>query len=251
MNANVPSGAAMLLDFIGKAETGVAGSEAYGVLVFNQQGKLSKPLTDYTIDELLASQKQWAKNGWWVKGKKLRGSAAGKYQIIRPTLLGLVSDLGIPGSAKFSADLQDRLGYRLLTIRGWQAFTSGQVTPAAFALQLAKEWASMPILSTVQGAHRAVHRGDSYYAGDGVNSSQKKAEELEAVLSAALATKSPVRPVPSSPAPKPFEQPGTPPTASPTPLRGIIGIVIAILVGAAGLLTGLWYGLLALLDKVF
>ena len=250
MNANVPSGAAMLLDFIGKAETGVTGSEAYGVVVFNQRGKRPKPLTEYTIEGLRAAQKVWAKNGWSVKGKKVRGSAAGKYQIIRPTLLGLVSDLGIPGSAKFSADLQDRLGYRLLTIRGWQAFTSGQVTPAAFALQLAKEWASMPVLSTVQGRSRIVHRGDSYYAGDGVNSSQKRAEELEAVLIAALATKSPVQPVPATPPPNPAPQPQTPAGEAPN-VRGIVGIVIAILVGAAGLLTGLWYGLLALLDKVF
>ncbi|RYY67702.1 MAG: hypothetical protein EOO12_00150 [Chitinophagaceae bacterium] len=182
MNANVPAGAALLLDFIGKAETGKTGREAYDVLVFHQEDKLPKKLTDYTLDELVTAQKKWGSTGWTIKGKRLRGSAAGKYQIIRKTLVGLVALLSLPGSTKFSPDVQDRLGYALLTARGWQAFTSGQVTPAAFALQLAKEWASMPVLSTVKGATRQVTRGESYYAGDGVNKSQIAADELEAIL---------------------------------------------------------------------
>lgn len=182
MNSNVPAGAALLLDFIGKAETGKTGREAYDVLVFHQQAKLPKKLTSYTLTELLAAQKTWGSTGWTINGKRQRGSAAGKYQIIRKTLMGLVERTKLPGSTKFSPDVQDRLGYELLTLRGWQAFTSGQVTPSAFALELAKEWASMPVLSTVKGAHRTVTRGESYYAGDGVNKSQKDAEELEAIL---------------------------------------------------------------------
>ncbi len=182
MNSNVPAGAAMLLDFIGKAETGKTGREAYDVLVFHQQAKLPKKLTEYTLDELLAAQKTWGSTGWTIKGKRMRGSASGKYQIIRKTLAGLVAQQKIPGTTKFSPDVQDRLGMALLTARGWQAFTSGQVTPAAFALQLAKEWASMPVLSTVKGQQRQVTRGQSYYAGDGVNHSQVDADELEAIL---------------------------------------------------------------------
>lgn len=59
------------------------------------------------------------------------------------------------------------------------------------------------------------------------------------------------RPVASpSAAPTTPANPQTPAGEAPN-VRGIVGIVIAILVGAAGLLTGLWYGLLALLDKVF
>lgn len=200
MNPDVPAGAAMLLDFIGRAETGKTGSEAYNIIVFYKQDKLPRPLTEFTISELLDAQRAWAKN--WG------GSAAGKYQIIRKTLLGLVEQLGIPGDAKFSPDLQDRLGYRLLTTRGWQASASGQVTIGAFALALAKEWASMPVLSTVQGSHRQVKRGESYYAGDGVNASQKGADEFEAALKAALATK-PTGPViiPATPNPPPPDIP--------------------------------------------
>ncbi len=204
MSSNVPAGAVILLDFIGRAETGKTGREAYDVLVFHQQSKLPKPLTSYTISELLAAQKTWGSTGWTVKGKRMRGSASGKYQIIRKTLAGLVAQLDLPGATKFSPDVQDRLGYALLTARGWQAFTSGQVTPAAFALQLAKEWASMPLLSTVKGATRTITRGQSYYAGDGVNKSQVRADELEAIL-----TK--VRP------PRATEAPAAP---SPFPVKG-------------------------------
>lgn len=230
MNANVPAGAAMLLDFIGRAETGKTGREAYDVIVFYKQDKLPKPLTEYTISELLEAQKTWAKN--W------RGSAAGKYQIIRKTLQGLVDQMGIPGNAKFTPDLQDRLAYRLLTTRGWQAFTSGQVTLNAFALQLAKEWASMPVLSTVQGAHRVVKRGESYYAGDGVNASQKSADEFEAALKAALATKGsgPVI-LPTTPNPPPPDVPVIEPDPA-KPKKGSVplGVILAALIAlvAAG-----------------
>jgi len=205
---NVPPGAVKLLDFIGRAEAGRTGRDAYDIIVFFKQDKLPKPLTEYTISELLDAQKTWAKN--W------RGSAAGKYQIIRKTLLGLVAQMGIPGGTHFTPDVQDRFGFQLLTNRGWQAFASRQVTPSAFALQLAKEWASMPVLSTTQGAHRQVNRGESYYAGDGVNSAQKKADELEAILSEVLAVPAPVTP------PKP-----TPP---PPKRQSLLGLIIDFII---------------------
>lgn len=190
MNPNVPLGAAKLLDYIGKLETGRTDASAYEVIVFFKQGKLPKPLTEYTIDELLAAQKTWAKN--W------KGSAAGKYQIIRKTLLGLVAQLGIPGSTKFTPDLQDRLGFQLLTNRGWQAFVSRQVTASAYALQLAREWASIPVLTATQGAHREVRRGQSYYAGDGVNKAHADPAEFEALLVSIKPGMEPAAPIPAT-----------------------------------------------------
>lgn len=216
MNPNVPAGAVKLLDFVGRLETGKSGPEGYGVIVFFKQDKLPKPLTDYTIDELLAAQKVWAKN--W------RGSAAGRYQIIRKTLMGLVEQLGIPGSAKFSPDLQDRLGFALLTNRGWQAFASGQVSAGAYAAQLAREWASIPVLSDMQGANRKVSRGESYYAGDGVNKSQAKADELEAVLASIRKPVESEKPIP----PKP-----TPPPAQPK-RQSLLGLIIDVILKLFG-----------------
>lgn len=209
---NVPPGAMKLLDFIGRAETGKTGRDAYDIIVFFKQDKLQKPLTDYTIAELLDAQKVWAKN--W------RGSAAGKYQIIRKTLLSLVAQMGIPGGTHFTPDVQDRFGFQLLTNRGWQAFASKQVSPGAFALQLSKEWASMPVLSTTQGAHRQVKRGESYYAGDGVNSAQKKADELEAILAEIIAG--------DAPAPKPT------PTPSPPKRQSWLGLLIDLILKLFG-----------------
>ena len=214
MNPNIPPKAGLLLDFISKGEVGTTGPEGYGIIVFNKQSRLPKPLTHYTIDELLDAQKWWAKN--WG------GSASGRYQIIRKTLMGLIGALGIPGSTLFSPDVQDRLGYALLTQRGWQAFTSGQVTKSAYALQLAKEWASLPVLSTTKGAHRTVNRGESYYAGDGVNAAHRKADELEAILAAVIKQE------PAKPSPAPI--PPAPSTKPPVGFWGALwGILLAIL----------------------
>lgn len=221
MNPNVPAGAAKLLDYIGRLETGRTDASAYEVIVFFKQDKLPKKLTEYTIDELLEAQKTWAKN--W------KGSAAGKYQIIRKTLLGLVAQLGIPGSAKFSPDVQDRLGFQLLTNRGWQAFVSRQVTAGAYALQLAKEWASIPVLSPTQGAHRQVVRGQSYYAGDGVNKAHASPAELEALLNS---IKPGVEPAPASPKPATPSAPQTPAPEAPKPRIGfwqaMLNIILAL-----------------------
>lgn len=220
MNPNVPSGAAKLLAYIGKLETGRTDASAYEVIVFFQQDKLPKKLTDYTIDDLLAAQKLWAKNGWTVKGKKLRGSAAGKYQIIRPTLVGLIAQLGIPGSTKFTPDVQDRLGFQLLTNRGWQAFVSRQVSTSAYALQLAREWASIPVLTTTMGAHREVKRGQSYYAGDGVNKAHADPAEFEALLASIKPGMGPAPAAPKpatkpAPLPNPYDDPDPPKPAKP------------------------------------
>jgi muramidase (phage lysozyme) len=202
MNSNVPPGAAKLLDYIGLLETGRTDASAYEVIVFFKQDKLPKPLTEYTIDELLAAQKTWAKN--W------KGSAAGKYQIIRKTLVGLVQQLGIPGSTKFTPDVQDRLGFQLLTNRGWQAFVSRQITVGAYALQLAREWASIPVLVSTQGAHRIVTRGQSYYAGDGVNKAHADPREFEALLTSVRPGMEAPKPVP---APIPERQPASTPAS--------------------------------------
>jgi muramidase (phage lysozyme) len=231
MNSNVPAGAAKLLDYIGRLETGRTDASAYDVIVFFKQDKLPKPLTEYTIDELLAAQKAWAKN--W------KGSAAGKYQIIRKTLVGLVQQLSIPGSTKFTPDVQDRMGFQLLTNRGWQAFVSRQITVGAYALQLAREWASIPVLVSTQGAHRVVTRGQSYYAGDGVNKAHADPREFEALLASIRPGMEAPKP---DPAPTPAPEPQTPASepAEARNTRGIVGWIILAAVGIASGAAALW-----------
>jgi muramidase (phage lysozyme) len=168
------SGAAILLDFIGRVETGRTGTDAYRTIFGHKESTLSKPVTEFTLDELLAAQTRWGKN--WGS------SAAGKYQIIRKTLAGLVKSLGLSGSTKFGAKTQDMLGLQLLKGRGYEKFATGRMSLDAFALELAKEWASMPVLADTKGASRTVKAGQSYYAGDGLNKSLVTPAELRAVL---------------------------------------------------------------------
>lgn len=191
--SNVPNGAAILLAFIGRLETGRDGVDAYTTIYGHRESRLTKPVTDFTLDELLAAQKTWGKN--WGS------SAAGKYQIIRKTLVGLVTDLGLSGSTKFSPSVQDQMGLALLKRRGFDKFIAGTLSLKAFAAELAKEWASIPVLAPMQGASRTVQRGQSYYAGDGLNKSLTSPGDVEAVLAEVLndAQRKPIpipRPVP-------------------------------------------------------
>lgn len=207
MNANVPSGAAILLDFVGSVETGKSGPESYGVIYGHKQGKLPKPLTEMTVAEVQAAQLRWSKNHG--------SSAAGRYQFMRATLKELLVTMGIPGSAKFSPDLQDTLGYALLRRRGYTAFAAGAFPIGKFGNNLAMEWASLPVLVDTSGAHRTVARGETFYAGDGVNKVLTKPEKVEEVLAASLkAEKAPVPgPVilPTTPNPPPPDIPSPDP----------------------------------------
>jgi muramidase (phage lysozyme) len=207
MNANVPTGAAILLDFVGSVETGKSGPESYGVIYGHKQGKLPKPLTEMTVAEVQAAQLRWSKNHG--------SSAAGRYQFMRATLKELLVTMGIPGSAKFTPDLQDTLGYALLRRRGYTAFAAGAFPIAKFGNNLAMEWASLPVLVDTSGAHRTVTRGETFYAGDGVNKVLTKPEKVEEVLAASLkAAKAPAPgPVilPTAPNPPPPDIPSPDP----------------------------------------
>lgn len=168
---SIPQAARTILDFIGTAEA----PRGYGTIFGNHQTSLPKPLTEMTLDAVLAAQKGWA--------RKYGGSACGRYQFIPSTLKALKVSLKISGRTKFDASLQDRLGLALLMQRGYVKFMAGgPKSREAFALGLAREWASMPVLSPVKGGSRQVKRGQSYYSGDGVNKALVKPEVFEAML---------------------------------------------------------------------
>jgi len=207
MNPNVPHGAAILLDFIAKLETNRQGQAAYETIIGyrnEKPGALPKPITEMTLEELLAEQKRWVKN------LKAPSGAAGRYQIIRPTLLSLIAELGVPTDVKFTPDLQDRFGLALLKRRGWTQFAANTLSLKDFGNRIAREWASFPVLSRQQEAHRTIERGESYYAGDGINASLARASEAEAVLAEVLNTL-------NRPAPAPSPEPATPAPQPPKP----------------------------------
>lgn len=180
MDKTVPRGAAILLDFIRDTEVGRSDRASYDVIYANKQHKLPKPLTSMTYGEIVDAQKAWSKNHG--------SSAAGGYQFMRSTLQGIANEIkSISGTDVFTPDLQDRLGYHLLRRRGYDQFVSGQIGVVEFGKRLAQEWASFPVLAGTKGAKRTVARGQSYYAGDGLNKSLVNPEKVEAVLHSVLA----------------------------------------------------------------
>lgn len=219
MDKNVPAGAALLLAFIG----GIEAPKGYDVIYGNNQGKLPKPLTSMTVVEVIAAGPGWT--------KAFKSSAAGRYQFMNATLKGLKSELGLRGTQTFDANLQDRLGYHLLLRRGYAAFMAGQICATEFGKRLAQEWASLPVLAETKGGSRTVMRGQSYYAGDGLNKSLVRPEEVETLLAQVKAspevvppsTRPPVAPIPVTPMPEPVKGKGA-------NLWPLVGLAVAVAV---------------------
>lgn len=174
MDRTIPAGAAILLKFIYKTEVSREAPECYDVIYGHNQDKLSKSITKMTIGEIQASQAGWS--------KRFGSSATGAAQFMRTTLHDLVIELKLSTSTLFGADLQDRLAYHLLKRRGYTDYMSGKISRTEFGKGLAREWASFPVLAGTKGANRTVARGQSYYAGDGVNKSLTLPSTVEAVL---------------------------------------------------------------------
>jgi hypothetical protein len=116
-------------------------------------------------------------------------SAAGRYQFIQPTFRRLVSSAGLPRNLVFNRVMQDYLALMLLQgaqLRRWQAGTlswsdRGYTTndpDAAFQVYLARVWAAIPVPAAMQGRNRDVVRGESYFAGDNLNSAGINADVM-------------------------------------------------------------------------
>lgn len=193
MDKTVPSGAAMLLAFIGGIEAPHGFDTVYG----NNQAKLPKPLTSMTIDEVIAAGPRWTKS--------FGSSAAGFLQFMRATLIRLKKKLGLTGKELLDGPMQMALGYELLKERGFAEFLAGTKSRTAFGLGLAQEWASFPVLTpTVRGtgkARRTLKRGQSYYAGDGLNKALVAPDKVEAMLDKVKASPSAVAAPDPAPAP--------------------------------------------------
>lgn len=140
-------GAAGSLANIREMIAGVESKGDYNVIV----GGKKAPLTAMTVQQVLDMQQDLINQGG--------DSAAGKYQIKRSTLLGLVQRLGIDTSSKFDAATQDKLADELIKGRGYGAYASGKMTKEEFLTNLSKEWAGLPSNAS----------GSSYYAGVGNN----------------------------------------------------------------------------------
>lgn len=201
MDRSIPAPAAKILRFVSSIEA----PRGYDTIYGNNQNKLPKPITQMTLDEVQKAQPSWT--------KRFGSSAAGAYQIMRDTMdspktmADLEGEMGLSGSELFDPDMQDRMAFHLLKRRGYEQFMAGRIGVVAFAKRLAQEWASFPVLAATKGAHRQVKRGQSYYAGDGVNKALVPAEDIESLLNEVLAVKGEQR---VAPTPAPAEQRPTP-----------------------------------------
>jgi muramidase (phage lysozyme) len=213
--------------FIRRTETGKENELVqYETIIGHNQDKLAVPLTKMTVDEIIASSDRWRKLFGTTSG------AAGAYQIIKPTLVMLKKDLHLSGNEKFTPDLQDRMCDKLLAKRGLAAFLRGDISPTEFGNNLAREWASFPLLSPGKRGNVSLQRGQSYYDKFAGNSALVTAEKVETVLDAirtpapATGGKNQEKPtIPAVPVGEPAE--GQPQR---TPLNWIVGALVLALV---------------------
>lgn len=125
---------------------------------------MGKELTDCTIEEVIGWQSYVTSNQVGAVS-----SAAGKWQVIRKTLIEFAPKSGLEPTDFFNPENQDRIFDALLRRRGYDDFLDGRLSDISFANNIAQEWAAMPVVTDCQGAHRAVERGECFYAGDKVN----------------------------------------------------------------------------------
>ena len=124
-------------------------------------------LTDKTFDQVRTLARSQVTHGE-------KSSAIAAYQFLTTTLDSLKVSLKLKGTEVFDEVFQDDLAVALMIRRGYTTYMSGAITAEVFCNRLAMEWASLPVVTPVKGAHRQLKAGQSYYAGDGLNAALHK-----------------------------------------------------------------------------
>jgi len=181
-----------LLRLIRLHESGKAG---YNADLYNDD---KWTLTNKTFDEFRALGRSQVTTGG-ARGGKEPSSALGGYQFLTATLDSLKRDLNLTGKEIMTPGFQDDLAVALMNRRGYMKYLRGEISAETFANELAKEWASLPVVTGPK-------KGKSYYAGDGLNAAFHKPETI---LAAVRAVKSP-NPLTSAPPKAPVPPPVTP-----------------------------------------
>lgn len=146
---------------------------------YNQRFAEGKPkfnLSTMTFDQVRALGRRR------VTVDKKASSAIGAYQFITKTLDSLKSSLSLKGTELFTPEFQDDLAVALMVRRGYMKFMREQISVTDFSNNLAKEWASLPVVSSIRGASRNLRPGQSYYAGDGLNTAHHKPAAVMAAV---------------------------------------------------------------------
>ena len=119
----------------------------YDTVYYGARVQPPRPITTMSVEEVLAWQRNTVRQG-------SVSSAAGSYQIIRPTLQRLVDQGVVSPSEPFNAATQDRLGRHLLRETGYRAGD----TSVATANRIAGVWAALPQIGG-PGAGSSVYEG--------------------------------------------------------------------------------------------
>jgi len=139
-------------------------------------GKLTKPLSEYTVGEVMAFQKN-ARSG---DGQLF---ATGRYQFIPSTLKDLVEKSNTPANSKFNKETQDKLAYQLLISKpATKAYIFAENEDnkdnlEKAALGVAQIWSSVGVPYATNGKYGRVEKNQSFYSGGG----DKASEPTEAV----------------------------------------------------------------------
>ena len=134
-----------------------------------------KPLPQLTVQQVL---------DWQDSIDPLYPSeASGAFQFMEDTLRGMTKGEARHWRDKlFGRNTQMALATVLLRRRGLDDFLDGAITVDKFCNSLAKEWASLPVVTSIKRRGKLVKVGRSYYAGDGLNVAHGDVETIKALV---------------------------------------------------------------------
>jgi muramidase (phage lysozyme) len=150
-----------LLDLIASVESSfdTAGGGYFAINSSIRRLNTNPQLVAMTIQQVIDYTTQ-------VRDQTSGSGAAGRYQFIPITLTEVVNRGNIQRNLIFSPAMQDYLAIqRARQARKYGQWLAGTLSDEDFAIELAKEWAGLPVVREVIRNGRRVLRGQSYYVG--------------------------------------------------------------------------------------
>jgi muramidase (phage lysozyme) len=172
-----------LTDAIAAGESGGDYQKVVGGETTIQFKGEERKLTELSVGEVL----EWGE----TRIKQGKGTAAGKYQIIKSTLEGLVKQGAVSKTEMFTPETQEKLFTSLLpqqAINYISGKTSGKESEDEAILAISKVWAAVPIPYDIP--NRGLKAGQSYYAGDNVNKALMPVDTIRSALQKSKENKS-------------------------------------------------------------
>lgn len=176
-----------ILDFIGSGEgtytssnRGTIGDDIIGST--RSTTRNGKALNEMTIGEIQALQDIDDPND------PNRLFAVGKYQVIPSTMDIVVNGLDLSPDQVFDAATQDKIATFLISKkrpRLGDFLAGGETSLDRAMLEMAKEFASIPVPYDVKKGSRTIKAGESYYDDEGGNDARHSIEETRNMLLAA------------------------------------------------------------------